>query len=353
MGLRDEFLTIPHSEVRTLDVVVNGTRIHAVDFGALPAPDDFLAFMPQWDFLNFLAAKAQEFPTFDLRMSTSATGVRRAGAAVTGVTATDAAGDVEIRAGLTIAADGRTSTVRAATGLKPREFGIPIDVLWFALPKPASLPPSTLAYIDHGSFVLTIDRRDHYQAGAVIPKGHFEQIRREGLDAFRHRLAQAARPLASVVGALESWDQVKLLSVQVSRLEQWHRPGLLCIGDSAHAMSPAFGVGVNYAIQDAVATANTLVEALREGRDGIVPERMLAAVQHRRLPPVRAMQAVQLRLHRAIARPVEKPLLANPPTAGQRAALRVIVPTIRRVAPWLLGKGFRPETISEVVAGPQ
>jgi 2-polyprenyl-6-methoxyphenol hydroxylase-like FAD-dependent oxidoreductase len=348
LGLREEFLALPHSEVGTLDFVVNGTRIHAVDFGALPGPDNFLSFMPQWDFLNFLAGKAKEFPSFELLMNTGATGVRRAGSAVTGVTATDAEGDLEIVARLTVAADGRSSTVRAATGLEPRGFGVGIDVLWFSLPKPPSPPPPTLAYIDTGALVLTIDRRDHYQAGSVIPKGRFAELRQGGLDEFRRSLVRAAKPLAPVVDTLTDWDQVKLLSVQVDRLETWHRPGLLCIGDSAHAMSPAFGVGVNYAIQDAVATANRLAEPLLRGGVG---ERDLAAIQRRRLPPVRAMQALQLRLHAAIAKPNPEPILASPPTAGQRVALDLAVPVIRAIAPKLIGRGFRPESVSEILVG--
>jgi 2-polyprenyl-6-methoxyphenol hydroxylase-like FAD-dependent oxidoreductase len=350
LGLREEFLQLPHSEVHTLDFVVNGVRIHAVDFGRLPAPDDFLTFMPQWDFLNFLAGKAQEFPSFRLLMNTNATGVRRAGSAVTGVTATDADGELEVVARLTVAADGRGSTVRAATGLEPREFGVGIDVLWFALPKPPVSPPSTLAYVDRNALVLTIDRRDHIQAGSVIPKGRFAEVQAGGLEAFRESLASTAKPLRPVVDTLTDWDQVKLLTVQVARLETWHRPGLLCIGDAAHAMSPAFGVGVNYAIQDAVATANRLAEPLLG--DGAT-ERDLAAIEHRRLPPVRAMQALQLRMHSAIGKPQSKPLLSNPPTAAQRAALNIVVPTIRSIAPRLLGRGFRPETISDVVVGAQ
>ncbi len=350
LGLRDEFLELPHSEVGTLDFVVNGVRVHAVDFGRLPAPNDFLTFMPQWDFLTFLAGKAAEFPSFRLLMSTAATGVRRAGAAVTGVTATDAEGELEIVARLTVAADGRGSTVRAATGLEPREFGVGIDVLWFELPNPPVPAPSTLAYIGLDALVLTIDRRDHIQAGSVIPKGRFAEVQAGGLDAFRESLATTAKPLRPVVDTLTDWDQVKLLSVQIARLETWHRPGLLCIGDAAHAMSPAFGVGVNYAIQDAVATANRLAEPLLG--DG-VSERDLAAIERRRLPPVRAMQALQLRLHEVIGRPHPAPLLANPPTSAQRAALNLLVPVVQAVAPRLIGRGFRPETISEVVVGSQ
>jgi 2-polyprenyl-6-methoxyphenol hydroxylase-like FAD-dependent oxidoreductase len=350
LGLRDEFLALPHSEVHTLDFVVNGTRIHAVDFGKLPEPDNFLSFTPQWDFLNFLAGKAKQFPSFRLLMSTNATGVRRAGSAVTGVTATDDDGDLEIVARLTIAADGRASTVRSATGLQPREFGVGIDVLWFELPKPAVAPPPTLAYIDRDALVLTIDRRDHYQAGSVIPKGRFAEIQKNGLAAFRESLVRAAKPLRPVVDTLTDWQQVKLLSVQVARLDTWHRPGLLCIGDAAHAMSPAFGVGVNYAIQDAVAAANRLAGPLLGGG---VSERDLAAVQSRRLPPVRAMQALQLRLHAAIGKPNAEPLLATPPTARQRAVLNIAVPAIRAIAPKLIGRGFRPEAIDHVVLGAQ
>ncbi|WP_066042467.1 FAD-dependent oxidoreductase [Herbiconiux solani] len=351
LGLREAFLRLPHTEVRTIDFVVDGVRIHAVDFSRLPAPDDFLSTMPQWDFLDFLAGQGRALPSYRLLMSTAATGVLREGAAVAGVTAVGPEGELEIVAGLTVAADGRSSTVRAATGLRPREYGVGIDVLWFPLPSPERRPPSTIAYVEGDSFVLTIDRRDHYQAGMVIAKGGAAALEAEGIEAFRTRLARTARPFAPVVDALRSWDEVKLLAVQVSRLERWHLPGLLCIGDAAHAMSPAFGVGVNYAIQDAVATANLLTASLRAGHGA--PEELLAAVQRRRLPPVRAMQALQLRLHRTIATPERKPLLADPPTALQRAGLNLTVPVIRALAPRLIGRGFRPETISEAVLGAQ
>jgi 2-polyprenyl-6-methoxyphenol hydroxylase-like FAD-dependent oxidoreductase len=356
LGLREEFLTLPHSEVRSLDVVVNGIRVRAVDFSQLPAPNDFLAFMPQWDFLDFLAAHARRLPSFRLRMGTAATGVRRAGSAVTGVTAVDAEGELEIVARLTVAADGRSSTVRSATGLEPREFGVGVDVLWFDLPKPPGVVSPTLAYLDRGVSVVTIDRGDRLQTGCIIAKDRFDEIRAEGLDAFRESLARAAKPLAPVVGALDDWESVKLLSVRLSRLETWHRPGLVCIGDAAHAMSPAFGVGVEYAIQDAVATANRLAEPLLlraiggpGSALGVTP-RDLAAIQRRRLPAVRAMQAIQLQLHRAIARPLDRPLLSNPPTAAQRAALSLIVPAVRGAGPRLIGHGLRPEHIAEVIA---
>ena len=183
-------------------------------------------------------------------------------------------------ADLTVAADGRASRVRALANMAVRELGVPVDVLWFRLPKPAPAPPPTLAYLAGGDLVLTIDRGDYYQSGMLIPKGALDRIRAEGLPALRARLVRAAPVLRDVVGALQSFDQVKLLSVQVNRLERWHRPGLLCIGDAAHAMSPAFGVGVNYAVQDAIATANLLAADLRRGL--VVTERALARVQRRR-----------------------------------------------------------------------
>jgi 2-polyprenyl-6-methoxyphenol hydroxylase-like FAD-dependent oxidoreductase len=358
LGLRERFLSLPHSEVRTLDVVIDGTRVKAVDFGRLPAPNDFLAFMPQADFLGFLAEEASSHSTFGLRLGTAATGVRRAGAAVTGVTAVDAEGDLEVVARLTVAADGRGSTVRAATGLEPRELGIGIDVLWFELPKPPPTPADrpTLAYFAPGVSVLSIDRGTHLQAGCIIPKGRFDELREHGLPALREAIARSARPLAPVVDTLQGWDQVKLLSVQLSRLDTWHRPGLLCIGDAAHAMSPAFGVGIEYAIQDAVAAANRLAEPLLlraiggpGSALGVTP-RDLAAIQSRRLPAVRAMQAIQQRVHRTIGKPQDAPLLANPPTAAQRMALNLLVPVVRAVGPRLIGHGIRQERVAEVIA---
>ncbi|NQX36479.1 FAD-dependent oxidoreductase [Herbiconiux sp. VKM Ac-2851] len=346
LGLREEFLELPHSEVGKLDAVVNGTRIHAVDFARLGGEDDFLTFMPQWDFLSFLTRKASEFASFRILMGTAATGVLEEAGRITGVTAEDADGPLEVRAGLTVAADGRGSTVRPAAGFVPTESGVAIDVLWFSLPKPRATLKPTLLYVADGSFVLTIDRRDHFQAGQIIQKGRFDEVKAAGLEAFRRNLAVTAKPLTSVVGTLTDWDQVKLLSVQVSHLERWHRPGLLCIGDSAHAMSPAFGVGVNYAIQDAVATANALVTTLRSGGGTAVSDAQLAAIQRRRLPPVRLMQALQLRVHATIAKPGAGPLLASPPTRLQRIALSLIVPLLQAVAPRLIGRGIRPESVS-------
>ncbi|MFF1571533.1 FAD-dependent oxidoreductase [Leifsonia sp. NPDC058292] len=349
LGLRERFLALPHNSIRTLDAVVNGTRLHPVDFSRLGPPDDFLVLAPQWDFLNFLAAEAAAYPTFRLLMQTEATGIIEEDGAIRGVTIRGADGDQEVRAALTVAADGRASTVRAAAGLRPREFGVGIDVLWFRLPKPHDLPPSTLAYVDHGAMVITIDRGDYYQTGLIIAKGGFDGLQRQGLDAFRAQLVAAAPVLESVADAITSWDEVKLLSVQINRLSRWYRSGLLAIGDAAHAMSPAFGVGVNYAVQDAVASANALAAPLRSGA---VDLRVLDGIQQRRLPPVARMQKLQLAAHERIARPGGLAFLPNPMPRALGLALTAATPLIQRFTARMIGRGFLPESVSPELREP-
>ena len=344
LGLRDGFLELPHNRIRTLDAVINGNRLHPIDFGRLNPPDNFLVLAPQWDFLTFLAGEGARYDRFHLLMSTEATDVIVERGAVRGVMASDADDEIEIRAALTVAADGRDSAVRAAAGLRPKQFGVPIDVLWFRLPKPDEVPPTTLAYLDETGMVLTIDRGDYYQSGMVIRKGGFAQLQAAGIEAFREALAHPAPFLRPVVGSITSWDDVKLLSVQVNRLETWHRPGLLCIGDAAHAMSPVFGVGVNYAIQDAVAAANLLTAGLR---DGTVADEGLAAVQDRRLPPAKRMQGIQLRVHRVVAKSGGGAILPNPMPAPLRWALRAAMPLVQLLTARMIGRGFRPEHLSE------
>jgi 2-polyprenyl-6-methoxyphenol hydroxylase-like FAD-dependent oxidoreductase len=340
LGLSKRFLALPQNDVATLDFVVSGNRIRPIDFSRLRGGARFLALMPQWDFLNFLAAEAARYPNFRLELRAEVTGLVRSGPRVVGVIATTPDGPLEVRAPLTVAADGRSSVARAASGLVARDFGVPIDVLWFRLPKVGKAPPDTLAYLDGNSMVLTIPRGEYYQSGMVIAKGGFDEIRAGGIDAFRARLVSAAAFLEPVVGTLTSWDQVSLLSVQVDRLDRWYLPGFLCIGDAAHAMSPAFGVGVNYAIQDAVATARYLAGPLRTGS---VSQHDLARVQRRRLPPVRAMQPLQLAVHRLIGhRGVSLP---NPLPAPARGLLRIALPVVQWIAARLVGRGFRPEHI--------
>jgi 2-polyprenyl-6-methoxyphenol hydroxylase-like FAD-dependent oxidoreductase len=357
LGLRERFLRLPLNRLQTMDAVIDGLRMTMVDFRTLPAPDRFLVLAPQWDFLNFLAEEAAALPNFELRLRTEATGLiveqgRVRGLRATTTTADDPATetdpattasadtDVEFRATLTVAADGRTSALRDAAGLIPDESGVPIDVLWFSLPKPADPLPPTLAYLSPRGMVLTIDRGDRYQSGMVIRKGGAELLRAEGLPALRRRIVDAAPVLRPVVDTLTDWDQVKLLSVQLNRLDRWHRPGFIAIGDAAHAMSPMFGVGVNHAIQDAVALSNAIAGDLAAGD---APSEVLAAVQRRRERPVRMMQRIQRAGHRVISRT----------TTGAHIAprwvirlMRLAAPVVRPLAARFIGIGLRPEHVT-------
>lgn len=342
LGLREKFDAIQQSHIHTLDVVVNGNRLTPVNFSKLGGRNDFIALMPQWDFLSLLAQEGARYPNFHLMMGATATDLLRDGERVSGIAASTKDGDVTIAAALTVAADGRDSTVRDAAGLIPVDYGVAIDVLWFRLPRTKVDPPDTLAYLDTESMIITIPREGYYQSGLLIPKGDFAKIRDAGIPAFRDRIVRVAPFLAEVVESIADWDQVKLLTVQVNRLSQWWRDGLLCIGDAAHAMSPAFGVGINYAIQDAVAAANLLVEDLRAGS---VSTDDLARVQKRRLPPVARMQPIQLRLHNVVAKPGGGGFLANPMTWWQRSIATVALPILRLFTARIVGRGFRPETL--------
>lgn len=342
LGLRERFDAIRQSAIRTLDVVVNGNRLTPVDFSHLHGKNRSIALMPQWDFLSLLAEEGARYPAFQLMMGAEVTGVLREDGAVRGVTVETEGGTVEVEALLTVAADGRDSTVRRAAGLVPRDYGVAVDVLWFRLPRTAVNPPDTLAYLDAETMVITIPREEYYQAGLLIPKGGYPAIQEAGIEELRARIVRVAPFLAEVVGSITEWAQVKLLTVQVNRLSRWWQPGLLCIGDAAHAMSPAFGVGVNYAIQDAVATANLLVDRLRSG---ILDNADLRRVQERRLPPVSRMQPLQLRLHAMIAKPGGGGFLANPMPWWQRAVVASALPILRRVTARLVGRGLRPEVI--------
>lgn len=348
LGLRERFLGLPHTSVPRLDVVVNGNRVHAIDFGRLRPPDDFLVLAPQWDFLDFLSGEASKHPNFRLLMQTDATESIWEGGAVRGVRATGPDGDRELRAPLVVSADGRGSVLRGQAGLRPRAFGVPIDVLWFRLPKPEDQPAHTLAYIGGSGMVVTIERDDYLQVGLIIRKGAFDELQQAGLGAFRAAVESAAPHLHTVLETVVGWDQVKLLSVQIDRLPRWYRRGYLAIGDAAHAMSPAFGVGVNYAIQDAVATANALTAPLRElaGGVGEIDLRLLDAIERRRVPAVAAMQRIQLAAHRFIARPEGVRLLPDPLPLPLRLALGAATPPLQTVSSRLIGRGLRPESVS-------
>jgi 2-polyprenyl-6-methoxyphenol hydroxylase-like FAD-dependent oxidoreductase len=339
LGLRGKFLELPLTRLPTMDAVVDGQRLTLVDFSTLRTPDNFLVLAPQWDFLNFLAREVAVFPTFELRLLTEATGLIIEKGQVRGVRAKTPDGDLDVRATLTVAADGRESALRAAAGLTPEEFGVPIDVLWFSLPKPPDPPPPTLGYISPQGMVLTIDRGDRYQAGMVIRKDGLDGLRRDGIDTLRRRITHAAPVLHPVISSLQDWDQVKLLSVQINRLGRWYRPGFIAIGDAAHAMSPVFGVGVNFAIQDAVALSNAIAADLA---DGAAPTVTLAGVQRRREKPVKVMQQLQRNAHKVIARA----------TTGSRIAPRWLVGLVRAASPLLrrftarfIGVGLLPEHV--------
>jgi 2-polyprenyl-6-methoxyphenol hydroxylase-like FAD-dependent oxidoreductase len=356
LGLRQKFDAIPHTGMPTIDLVLNGTRVRPVDFRRLRGPNREIVLMPQWDFLDLLADEARSLPNFHLYMGAEVTELVTVGGIVTGVVARQAHDggsvdvELEVEAILTVAADGRSSTVRARSGLAQRDFGVPIDVLWFRLPPPAVRPPDSLGYIGTETMVVAIPRIGYYQTALLIPKGGFDEIRAAGIEKFRADIVQAAEFLAPVVDTLVDWDQVSLLTVQVNRLKRWHRPGLLCIGDAAHAMSPAFGVGINYAVQDAVATANLLAAPLLAG---VLTDRHVAAVEKRRALPVRLMQPIQLQVHRVIARPGGGAGIPNPFPGWVRATLVVVLPVVRRVAARVVGRGFRPERIRPEILEPR
>jgi 2-polyprenyl-6-methoxyphenol hydroxylase-like FAD-dependent oxidoreductase len=290
LGILDEFLRdVQHQAMDQLGIGVRGQAFDLIDFRHLPTACKYVVLAPQWDFLNFLAAKAKRYPSFRLAMNTEATGLLWENDRVVGVTAHSASGPLEIRADVTVACDGRWSVIREHSGLPVREFPMPIDVLWFRLPRSDSAP-ETLGYIGGGQIVIAIDRGDYWQCGAIIDKGGFEAVQADGLPEFRSRIASAAPFLTNSLHSLTDWDQVKLLSVRANRMPKWWLPGLLCIGDAAHAMSPVGGIGVNYAIADAVAAANALAGPLQRGQ---LTDDDLRAVQKRRQPPTKVAQTLQ------------------------------------------------------------
>jgi 2-polyprenyl-6-methoxyphenol hydroxylase-like FAD-dependent oxidoreductase len=344
LGLVDEFLKRPHDEVRTLTARVADREITIADMSHLPVESRFVALMPQWDFLDFLAQEARRYPGFELKVSSEAVDLLFDGARVAGV---KLKGGGEVRARLTIAADGRSSVLRDAAGLPKKDLGAPIDVLWFRLPKDKAATNQTGATFGAGTLVVEIDRGDYWQCAYVVPKGAADEIREKGLTAFRDDVARAAPELAPVVGTLADWDQVKLLSVSLDRLTRWWRPGLLAIGDAAHAMSPVGGVGINLAIQDAVAAANILAAPLAR-HDDVDP--LLDKVEKRREFPTAVVQRAQKAVHDRVLTPLvlRKAVLDRVPFA-----LRLFerFPVLRRIPARLVGLGVRREHIRSPDAG--
>jgi 2-polyprenyl-6-methoxyphenol hydroxylase-like FAD-dependent oxidoreductase len=340
LGVAKAFLQRPHQEVTTLAGNLGDTSITVADFTHLPTRYKFLAFMPQWDFLNFLAEEAKRFPCFDLRMQARAEQLIWENGRVGGVRAQTPAGMLEVRADLTIAADGRESVLRGQAELEVVELGAPMDVLWMRLTKFPTDPHQTFGYIRDGRIMALIDRGAYWQCAYVIPKGTLDETRERGLEDFRGQVSAIVPFLADRVDELRSWDDVKLLTVRVNRLRQWYRPGLLFIGDAAHAMSPIGGVGINLAIQDAVAAANILYPSL--AGNGVTLEN-LRAVQRRRAFAMKMTQALQLFIQkRVISSVLGSNVTPNPP-----AILNLVArsPLLQRIPAFLIGVGFQPEHI--------
>ena len=339
LGLLEEFLKLPHQELQRIGGQFGDFAFTGADFSHLPTHCKFIALMPQWDFLNFLTSQGKRFRTFELRMEHEAIGVLEKDGGVKGIRVKTPEGLMEMEADLVVACDGRHSTVRDAAKFEVMDLGVPVDVLWFHISRKADDSYQALGRIDYGEMLVLINREEYFQAGLIVRKAAFDSVKAAGLPAFWESLLRIAPFLGERVEEVKGWEQVKLLSIQINRLRQWYKPGLLCIGDAAHAMSPAGGVGINYAIQDAVATANLLAEALREHK---VTDALLAQVQERREFPVRIVQSLQAKAHNASLNFLGRPLKAKAPWQ-MRAVFRI--PGLERIMARGIGLGVRPEHI--------
>lgn len=340
LGLLDQFLSQPHEEVRSFTMVIGGQSFPVAQIDRVPTHCKFVAVMPQWDFLDFIAAQAAKLPSFHLLMQHKAVGlIADERGRILGARVETANGERDIRAALTVACDGRHSLMRADAELPVRETGVPIDVLWFRLPRRPTDPSNVIGNINFGTLAVLINRSDYFQCAFIIKKDSFAEVQRHGLPAFRASIAKLVPFLTDRVDTLTSWEQIKLLTVQINHLERWHLPGFLCIGDAAHAMSPVGGIGINLAIQDAVAAANILTPYLRTG---FVSEMNLAAVQSHRHLPTRITQAFQVFAHKQLSRTLGNPAPVKPP-----AILRLLSGSafFRRLAARFIGVGVRPEHI--------
>ncbi|HXZ79778.1 MAG TPA: FAD-dependent oxidoreductase [Terriglobales bacterium] len=340
LGLLDDFLKLPHQEVREIGGKIGDVFVRVGDFAHTPTRCHFIAFMPQWDFLNFLAEHGRRYPAFHLRMEAEVSDLIEENGAIVGVKVKTPQGPLMVRASLVVGADGRHSTVRERGKLRVKDLGAPIDVFWTRLSKKQGDPMQVLGYFNFGRVLVMLDRGDYWQCGFVIRKGQAEAMRAQGLPAFREDIAKLAPFMRDRVEELRDWNQVSLLTVLVDRLEQWWRPGLLCIGDSAHAMSPVGGVGINLAIQDAVAAANILARPLREGTLAV---RDLAQVQDRRMFPTRVTQGMQIVVQeRVLSRVLGDSKAISPPLAVRMFNW---VPWLRRIPARVIGVGVRPEHV--------
>ena len=347
LGLAADLLRLPHEKVARLGGTIGTERVSIGDFRHLPVQYPFIAMMPQWDFLNFLAEEGRRYPHFRLDMRTEATGLVERDGRIAGVRAHGIDGPIEIAADLVVACDGRGSVLRRAAGLEVEDLGAPMDALWFRLPREAGDEAETMGIVARGRILVLINRGTHWQTALVIPKGSLDELKVQGLDAFRRAVAALLPLPAARLEAIASWDDVKLLVVKVDRLTRWWRPGFLAIGDAAHAMSPIGGVGINLAIQDAVAAANILAAPLKDGR---LQDSHLAAVEARRMPPTRRTQRMQVVLQKRVisstlgARDDGTPL--RPPWP-----LRLLqaLPILQRLPARLIGMGFQPEHVADEI----
>ncbi|MBC7982933.1 MAG: FAD-dependent oxidoreductase [Candidatus Obscuribacterales bacterium] len=344
LGVLDEFLKRPHRKLQRLEGNFGKQRVRIADFTGLPSRYNFIAFMPQWDFLDFIAEQGGALPTLKVMMQTKVTDLVVEAERIVGVRAMSVGGEIIVRAELTVGADGRNSLIRDRARLKKLDIGAPIDVLWFRIPRDPAAFDHTFTHVAPGHILITLDRGDYWQCAYVIQKGALPQIQAQGLDAFKARLAATAPVLENNIAAMASWDEVKLLTVAIDRLLQWSRPGLLCIGDAAHAMSPVGGVGINLAIQDAVAAANLLGEKLKAG---IVTDNDLDAVRRRRLLPTRIIQRFQVLAQDRVLAPV---------LSGKNATLSVPLPfrllnrfpALQGIPARLIGIGIRSEHVAKL-----
>jgi 2-polyprenyl-6-methoxyphenol hydroxylase-like FAD-dependent oxidoreductase len=341
LGLLEEFLKQPHSQIQKLSAEIDERAFKVADFARVPSTCRYIALMPQWDFLNFLLEKGRRFSALQVMLSAEVKTLIEESGRVVGARATTGDGELEVTADLVVGCDGRSSTVRTAAGFTVQDLGSPIDVLWFRLSKKPGDPLDVLGHLGRDKMMVTIDRTSYWQCAYVIAKGGVERVHAEGLDAFRRAVADGARFLSDRVEELKSFDDVKLLSVSVDRLSSWSRPGLLCIGDAAHAMSPIGGVGINLAIQDAVATANLLAHKLKSGT---VSDRDLDGVRRRRLFPVKVIQRAQIAIQNRVLRPI---------VSGSKGPLKVpLIVKLLNANEWLrrwpaqiIGVGIRPEHV--------
>jgi 2-polyprenyl-6-methoxyphenol hydroxylase-like FAD-dependent oxidoreductase len=340
LGLLERLLARPHDKVRGIGVWIGDRHYRVADLSGADPRWSFVAMMPQWEFLDFLAGEARAYSGFRLLMSCEATGLTREGGRVTGVHCRVEGEERTLAARLVVAADGRRSMLRGEPGLTVTDLGAPMDVFWFRLPKQPSAANASTGIVAPGRIMALIDRGDYWQCARIFPKGEAETVRARGLEAFRAEVAAVAPMTAGAVGALASWDDVKLLTVALDRLERWHLPGLLVIGDAAHAMSPIGGIGINIAIQDAVAAANLLAGPMAAGSD---PDPLLGRVEKRRRLPVRLTQAMQKAAQDRIVRAV---LEADAPIEAP-LPLRLLdrFKLLRRIPGRLIGFGFRPEHV--------